>query len=53
MPKKTIFITGTTGSMGSAALLELLERRDRFEIVTLVRPSRSSPWCGRRGRTRG
>jgi nucleoside-diphosphate-sugar epimerase len=42
MPKKTIFITGTTGSMGSAALLELLERRDRFEIVTLVRPSRKN-----------
>jgi len=28
--------------MGSAALLELLERRDRFDIVTLVRPSRKN-----------
>ena len=39
MKKMTVFITGTTGSMGSAGLKILLERRDRFNIVTLVRPS--------------
>jgi nucleoside-diphosphate-sugar epimerase len=39
MGKRTVFITGATGSMGAAGLSELLERRDRFDIVTLVRPS--------------
>ncbi len=39
MKKKTVFITGTTGSMGSAGLKILLDRRDRFDIVNLVRPS--------------
>lgn len=39
MPKKTVFITGTTGSMGAAGLSELMQRRDRFDLVTLVRPS--------------
>ncbi|MFO8011280.1 MAG: NAD-dependent epimerase/dehydratase family protein [Dehalococcoidia bacterium] len=39
MEKKTVFITGTTGSMGSAGFKELLKRRERFDIVTLVRPS--------------
>ena len=37
--RKTVFITGTTGSMGGATLRELLARRDRFDIVTLARPS--------------
>ena len=39
MSKKTVFITGVTGSMGGAGLKELLRRRDRFNLVTLVRPS--------------
>ena len=39
MTKKTVFITGVTGSMGGAGLNELLRRRDRFDLVTLVRPS--------------
>jgi nucleoside-diphosphate-sugar epimerase len=39
MGKKTVFITGTTGSMGEAGLTELLQRRERFDLVTLVRPS--------------
>ena len=39
MSKKTVFITGTTGSMGGAALAELLRRTDRFDLVTLARPS--------------
>ncbi len=42
MQKKTVFITGTTGSMGSAGMKILLDRRDRFDIVTLVRPSKKN-----------
>ncbi len=37
--KKKIFLTGGTGIMGSAGLKELMERRDRFDIRLLVRPS--------------
>jgi len=38
MTTKTIFLTGTTGSMGGAALRHLLQR-GRHKVVTLVRPS--------------
>jgi len=37
--RKTVFVTGVTGSMGGATLRELLGRRERFDIVTLARPS--------------
>ncbi len=40
--KKRVFITGTSGSMGGAGLRKLMERRDRFDIVTLVRPSKKN-----------
>lgn len=39
MGKKTVFITGATGSMGGEGLAVLMRRRDRFDLVTLVRPS--------------
>ena len=39
MSKKTVFITGVTGSMGGAGLKELMQRTDRFDLVTLARPS--------------
>lgn len=42
MAKKTVFITGTTGSMGGAGFRELLTRRDKFDIVTLARPSKAN-----------
>jgi len=42
MAKKTVFITGTTGSMGGAGFQELLQRKDRFDIVTLARPSKKN-----------
>ncbi|MFM2370549.1 MAG: hypothetical protein RIS85_271 [Pseudomonadota bacterium] len=36
--RKTIFLTGATGNMGSATLAELASRADRFRIRALVRP---------------
>ncbi len=36
--KKTIFLTGASGSMGSEAFKELLKRRERFNIVLLLLP---------------
>ena len=36
--KRTIFLTGATGNMGSATLDELMARSDRFRIKALVRP---------------
>lgn len=38
--KKTVFLTGATGSMGSATFRELLLRRTRFNIVVLVRDTK-------------
>ena len=37
--KKTVFLTGATGTMGTAGLHELFERRDHFNIVVLARES--------------
>lgn len=42
MTRKRIFITGATGNMGGAALRELLQRSDRFDVVLLARPSRKN-----------
>lgn len=36
--KKTVFLTGATGNMGSATLAELMARADRFHVRALVRP---------------
>lgn len=38
LSRKTIFLTGATGNMGSATLAELANRADRFRIRALVRP---------------
>ena len=37
--KKRIFLTGATGTMGHAGLLELAQRLDRFQVTLLARPS--------------
>ena len=37
--KKTVFLTGATGTMGHAGLVELSKRLDRFHITLLARPS--------------
>lgn len=38
--KKTVFLTGVTGTMGWAGFQELLNKKDKFNIVLLARPSR-------------
>lgn len=38
--KKKVFLTGATGNMGWGGLMELLKRKDRFDITILVRPSK-------------
>lgn len=38
--KKTVFLTGATGTMGHAGLVELSKRLDRFNITPLARPSK-------------
>jgi nucleoside-diphosphate-sugar epimerase len=38
--KKQVFLTGATGSMGSAGLAELLRHRDKFDITCLVLPTK-------------
>ena len=40
MSKKKVLLTGASGSMGHAAFLELLKRRDEYDIVLLLVPSK-------------
>lgn len=52
--KKTIFLTGATGTMGGAGLRELAGRLDRFNLTLLARPSEQNkkklaPYAGRKG----
>ncbi len=37
--EKNIFIRGITGTMGGEGFKQLLNRQDRFNIISLVRPS--------------
>lgn len=39
MTVKNVFLTGATGTMGSEGLKQLLSRKERFNVVILVRPS--------------
>lgn len=39
MQKTVVFLTGASGNMGQEGLKQLLERRDRFEVVALVLPT--------------
>ena len=40
--KKTVFLTGATGTMGWAGLQEFLPRLDRFNVTVLARPSKAN-----------
>lgn len=40
--KKRVFISGVTGTMGSAGLKQLIKYRDELDLVTLVRPSKKN-----------
>lgn len=42
MMKKTICVTGATGTMGMATLRELAPRADRFDITVLARPGKTN-----------
>ena len=39
MTKKRVLLTGASGSMGGETFKELLKRRDKYDIVLLLRPS--------------
>jgi nucleoside-diphosphate-sugar epimerase len=40
--KKRVLLTGASGSMGGEAFKELLRRRDKYDIVLLLRPSKKN-----------
>ena len=40
--KKRVLLTGASGSMGGEAFKELLRRRDKCDIVLLLRPSKQN-----------
>jgi len=42
MVKEKVLLTGASGSMGNAAFQELLKRKDMYDIVLLVRPSKKN-----------
>ena len=42
MTKNKVLLTGASGSMGNAAFLELLKRKNKYDIVLLLRPSKKN-----------
>ena len=42
MTKEIVLLTGASGSMGNAAFLELLKRKEDYDIVLLLRPSKKN-----------
>jgi nucleoside-diphosphate-sugar epimerase len=42
MAKKKVLLTGASGSMGGEAFKELLRRRDLYDTVLLLRPSKKN-----------
>ena len=40
--KKRVFLTGATGTMGWAGLMEFMQRLDRFDMTILARPSKKN-----------
>lgn len=52
--KKTVFLTGASGKMGHEGFQQLLRRRERFNIVALVQPTKRdrqmmAPYVGEPG----
>lgn len=41
-PKKVVFVTGATGTMGQETVKQLLARSSRFKVRALARPSRKN-----------
>lgn len=42
MTKKRVLLTGASGHMGSEAFKELLRRKDRYDVVVILRPSKKN-----------
>jgi len=42
MSKKSVLLTGASGSMGGEALKELLRRKGGYDVVLLIRPSKQN-----------
>ncbi|MFC1487297.1 NAD-dependent epimerase/dehydratase family protein [Thermoproteota archaeon] len=42
MVKDKVLLTGASGSMGNAAFLELLKRKNKYNMVLLLRPSKKN-----------
>ena len=40
--KTTVFLTGATGTMGFAGMLEILKRPDQYDLRILARPSKKN-----------
>ena len=46
MSKKTVALTGASGTMGFQSFLELYARKDEFDIVLLIRDSEKNRRTG-------
>ena len=42
MKKTTVFLTGATGTMGYAGMMEILQRPENYELRILARPSKKN-----------
>jgi uncharacterized protein YbjT (DUF2867 family) len=42
MTRKRVLLTGASGSTGSEASQELLRRKDKYDIVVILRPAKKS-----------
>ena len=42
MAKTTVFLTGATGTMGYAGMMEILRFPDKYDLRILARPSKKN-----------